>query len=104
MNNLELRVSQASQELGAAIAQLKVDMLLAIDAKLPQPIPPLDSFNRILEPEIAHMVQRKMEFLGIKKRRRLWVNCKPINRHKTLKVLKRFWQHSAKALYHKLNF
>ena len=71
MNNLELRVSQASQDLGAAIAQLKVDMLLAIDAKLPQPIPPLDSFNRILEPEIAHMVQRKMEFLGAKKAQKI---------------------------------
>ena len=71
MNNLELRVSQASQELGAAIAQLKVDMLLAINAKLPQPIPPLDSFNRILEPEIAHMVQRKMEFLGATKAQKI---------------------------------
>lgn len=71
MSNLELRVSQASQELSAAIAQLKVDMLSAIDAKLPQPIPPLDSFNRILEPEIAHMVQRKMEFLGATKAQKI---------------------------------
>ncbi len=71
MSNLELRVSQASQELSAEIAQLKVDMLLAIDAKLPQPIPPLDSFNRILEPEIAHMVQRKMEFLGATKAQKI---------------------------------
>jgi hypothetical protein len=71
MNNLELRVSQGFQELSAAIAQLKVDILLAIDAKLPRPIPPLDSFNRISEPEIAHMVQRKMEFLGAKKAQKI---------------------------------
>ncbi len=71
MNNLELRISQGFQELSAAISQLKVDILLAIDAKLPQPIQPIDSFNRILEPEIAHMVQRKMEFLGAKKAQKI---------------------------------
>lgn len=88
IGNLEKRVDQSSQDLQAAIAQLKLDLLAAIDAKLPQPIPPLDSFNRILEPEVAHTVQRKMEFLGTKKAQKIVTQLQAVKPSQNFKTFK----------------
>lgn len=67
LSNLEDRVRQTSEQMTAAIAQLKTELLEAIDAKLPKPIPVLEAFNRIEEPAIAHDTINKMAFLGSKK-------------------------------------
>jgi hypothetical protein len=67
LSNLEDRVAQASEQMTTAIAQLKTELLAAIDTKLPKPIPALEAFNRIDEPAIAHDAINKMAFLGIKK-------------------------------------
>jgi len=67
LGNLEGQVKQSSEQMTAAIAQLKIDLLAAIDTKLPKPIPALEAFNRIEEPAIAHDAINKMAFLGSKK-------------------------------------
>jgi hypothetical protein len=67
LDNLEGQVKQSSEQMKSAIAQLKAEMLEAIDAKLPRSIPALEAFNRILEPKIAHDALKKMEFLNSKK-------------------------------------
>jgi len=67
LSNLEDRVTQTSEQMTRAIAQLKIELLEAIDTKLPKPIPALEAFNRIDEPAIAHDAINKMAFLGIKK-------------------------------------
>jgi hypothetical protein len=67
LDNLEGQIKQSSEQMKAAIAQLKAEMLEAIDAKLPRSIPVLEAFNRILEPAIAHEALKKMAFLNSKK-------------------------------------
>ena len=67
LDNLEGKVTQTSEQMTRAIAQLKIELLAAIDTKLPKPIPALEAFNRIDEPAIAHDAINKMAFLGIKK-------------------------------------
>jgi len=74
LSNLEGQVKQSSDQMTAAIAQLKTnlqelktDLLKEIDTKLPKPIPALEAFNRIEEPAIAHDAINKMAFLGSKK-------------------------------------
>jgi hypothetical protein len=61
--NLESFRKNSNQRLVTVIEQLKTELLEIIKTRLPQPIPPLDSFNRILEPEIAFKVQGKLEEL-----------------------------------------
>jgi len=67
LDNLEGKVTQTSEQMTRAIAQLKIELLAAIDTKLPKPIPALEAFNRIDEPAIAHDAINKMGFLGGKK-------------------------------------
>ena len=67
LDNLEGKVTQTSEQMTRAIAQLKIELLEAIDTKLPKPIPALEAFNRIDEPAIAAAALSKMAFLGNKK-------------------------------------
>jgi len=67
LDNLEGKVTQTSEQMTRAISQLKIELLAAIDTKLPKPVPALEAFNRIDEPAIAHDAINKMAFLGIKK-------------------------------------
>jgi hypothetical protein len=71
ITNLESRVDNGFERIGSGFEQLKRELLEAIDSKLPQPIPPLDAFNRILEPEVAIAIQRRLEFLGAKKAQKI---------------------------------
>jgi len=64
LGNLEAQVKQSSEQMTTALAQLKIELLEAIDTKLPKPIPALEAFNRIDEPAIATDALRKMAFLG----------------------------------------
>lgn len=63
IKNLESSIKNNNKLVFTAIEKLKTELLTAIDEKLPKPMPPLDAFNRILEPEIALQVQRKLELL-----------------------------------------
>jgi hypothetical protein len=67
LSNLEDRVTQSSEQM----TQLKIELLAAIDSKLPKPIPALEAFNRIDEPAIAHDTINKMAFLGSKKAQKI---------------------------------
>ncbi|MCC5640115.1 hypothetical protein LC593_30655 [Nostoc sp. CHAB 5844] len=63
IKNLESFIKNINKQYFTALEKQKAELLEAIEAKLPQPISPMDAFNRILEPEIAYKVQRKLELL-----------------------------------------
>ncbi|GJD23559.1 Chromosome partitioning protein, ParB family [Rivularia sp. IAM M-261] len=63
LNNLESFIHNNNKILFEALEQQKTELLLAIESKIPQQTPPMDAFNRILEPEIAFQVQRKLELI-----------------------------------------
>jgi hypothetical protein len=81
LNNLESRVDQGFERIGAGFEQLKHELLDAIDSKLPKPVPPLDAFNRILEPEVAIEIQRRLEFLGTKKAQKIVARLQAVKQH-----------------------
>ena len=69
VSNLESRSEQTAKQISAEIAQLKTEMLSAIDTKLPQTLPrlsPLEAFNRIDDPVIQKQVLRNLAILGSK--------------------------------------
>jgi hypothetical protein len=67
LSNLESQLELVAKDLNLVIEKLKVEMLAAIDAKLPQPLPLIEAFNRILEPAVQEKVFRELMFLGKKK-------------------------------------
>jgi hypothetical protein len=67
ISNLESQLDLFAKDLNLAMEKLKVEILAAIDAKLPQPLPLLEAFNRILEPAVQEKVFRQLMFLGRKK-------------------------------------
>jgi hypothetical protein len=71
VSNLGSRIDVSSKQLAAAIQQLKSEIIAAIDAKLPQPLSPLEAFNRIDEPAVQEQVFRKLEFLNQRKARKI---------------------------------
>jgi len=71
IKNLESSINQNNKLIFTALEQQKAEILAAIEARLPQPIPPMEALNRILEPEIALQVQRKLEFIGAKKAKKV---------------------------------
>lgn len=60
ISNLESRIEQNSRELSKSFEQLKQEILKTVDSKLPQPLPPLEAFNRILEPAIQVKAEDKL--------------------------------------------
>jgi hypothetical protein len=54
-------------EVNLVIAQIENDVLHSLLKVTHLQISPLEAFNRIQEPEVAFLVQRKLEFLGLKK-------------------------------------
>lgn len=67
VSNLESRSEQTAKQISAEIAQLKTEMLSAIDTKLPRPLLPLEAFNQIHDPTIKMQVLGSLAFLGKKK-------------------------------------
>ena len=67
VSNLESRLDQNAKQTSAELAQFKAEVLAAIDTKLPQPLPPLEAFNRIQDPIVQVQVLGKLAFLGKKK-------------------------------------
>lgn len=90
IKNLESSINNINQNFSASIEQLKGELLAEFEARLPQPIPPLDAFNRILEPEIALRLQRKLEFLGASKAKKIVAQLQEISKRKNHKPFQSF--------------
>ncbi|NMG21550.1 hypothetical protein [Brasilonema bromeliae] len=91
IKNLESSINNNNKIIFNALEQLKADLLATIEAKLPQPISPMDSFNRILEPETAFQVQRKLElFLGASKAKKVVVRLQEVSKGKKNQPFQRF--------------
>lgn len=90
IKNLESSINNINQNLSTSIEKLKGELLTEFEAKLPQPIPPLDAFNRILEPEIALRLQRKLEFLGASKAKKIVAQLQEVSKRKNHKPFQSF--------------
>jgi hypothetical protein len=90
LSNLESRVDQGFNRISDGFEQLKHELLNAIDSKLPTPIPPLEAFNRILEPEVAIQIQRRLEFLGAKKAQKLVARLQTVKQQDKSLVFRTF--------------
>jgi hypothetical protein len=90
LSNLESRVDQGFERISGGFEQLKHELLNAIDSKLPQPVPPLDAFNRILEPEVAIEIQRRLEFLGAKKAQKIVSRLQAVKQQNNGPVFRNF--------------
>jgi signal recognition particle subunit SEC65 len=90
IGNIESSVKNNHKAVIDEIAQLKTELLQEITAQLPKPIPPLEAFNRIVEPEIAYKVQRRLEFLGAGKAKKAVELLQEVSRNKKQKPFQSF--------------
>jgi hypothetical protein len=90
IKNLESSINNINKNFSTALERMKHELLAEFEAKLPQPIPPLEAFNRILEPEIAFRVQRKLEFLGASKAKKIVAQLQEISKRKNHKPFESF--------------
>ena len=71
LNNITSMLGKLQTNLGEKIStnieQSKLEIIKNIDSKIPKPLPPLEAFDRILEPTVYQMVIKKLAFLGNKK-------------------------------------
>lgn len=89
LENIESSISNNHKTTTDALEQLSKS-LGEIKAQLPKLTPPLEAFNRILEPEIAYQVQRKLEFLGAGKARKAVEVLQERGRNKKYESFKSF--------------
>jgi hypothetical protein len=90
IKNLESSINKINQNFSTSLEQLKVELIQEFEARLPQPIPPLDAFNDILEPQIALRVQRKLEFLGSTKAKKIVAQLQEVSKRKNHKPFQSF--------------
>ncbi len=90
IKNLESSIKHNSEVFRTEIEKLKAEFIAELDNKLPKPISPLDAFNRILEPEVAFNVQRKLEFLGAKKGQKVVSRLQELSKSENHKPFKTF--------------
>lgn len=83
LQNFGNSLSNYNQDLFAALEQMKTELLSAIEANSPKPVPPMDAFNRILEPEVAYEVQRKLEFLGANKAKKIVAQLQEVSKSRS---------------------
>lgn len=96
IKNLESSINNINLNLLSAIESIKAELIDEFEAKLPKPIPPLDAFNRILEPGIALRVQRKLEFLGANKAKKIVARLQEVSKLKNHKPFQDFSEISEK--------
>ena len=84
------RFSSESNEILTVVTQFKTEAVSAIRTQFPKPTHPLEAFNRIKEPEISEQVQRKLEFLGIRKAEKIVQQLQIENQHKNHRPLQSF--------------
>jgi hypothetical protein len=83
IKNLESFINNNNKLVFTVIEQQKAELLAAFEARLPQAIPLMDAFNRILEPEIAYKVQRKLElFLNTSKAKKVVAQLQEVSKSK----------------------
>ncbi|WP_341525841.1 hypothetical protein WKK05_25150 [Nostoc sp. UHCC 0302] len=83
IKNLESFINNNNKLVFTVIEQHKAELLAAFEARLPQAIPLMDAFNRILEPEIAYKVQRKLElFLNASKAKKVLAQLQEVSKSK----------------------
>lgn len=90
VKNIESSIKHNDEVFHSELEKLKIEILREIDNKLPKPIPPLDAFNRITEPEVAFEVQRKLEFLGAKKAQKVVSRLQEFSNQENHKPYKSF--------------
>ncbi|NEP13028.1 MAG: hypothetical protein F6K14_23050 [Symploca sp. SIO2C1] len=90
IENLESSINNKYKLVFAELERQKAEILSVIERRLPQPIPPMDAFNRILEPEIAFQVQRRLEFLGTSKAKKILAQLQEISKCKDHKPFQSF--------------
>ena len=96
ISNLESSIKngflKSNQTFSTALEQLKAELLAKIEEMSPRFIPPLDAFNRILEPEIAFQVQRNLEFLTPSKAKNIVAQLQEVSKRKDHQPFQNFSQ------------
>ncbi|NER98969.1 MAG: hypothetical protein F6J86_34970 [Symploca sp. SIO1B1] len=90
IKNLESCINNKYKLVFAELERQKAEILSVIEGRLPQPIPPMDAFNRILEPEIALQIQRKLEFMGTSKARKIVAQLQEVSKRANHKPFQSF--------------
>lgn len=90
IKNLQSSIKHNSEVFQNEIEKLKTEFLSELENKLPKPIPPLEAFNRILEPEIALQLQRKLEFMGSSKAKKIVSGLQEVSKSENHKPFENF--------------
>lgn len=90
LKNLESSIKHNNEVFSDKIEELKTELFAELENKLPKPIPPLDAFNRILEPEIALQLQRKLEFMGSSKAKKIVSRLQEVSKSENHKPFDNF--------------
>lgn len=90
--NLDSSIKHNNEVFSTKMEELKTELFAELENKLPKPIPPLDAFNRILEPEVAFNVQRKLEFLGTTKAKKVVSQLQQVSKGENHKPFENFSQ------------
>lgn len=90
LKNLESSIKHNNEVFSDKIEELKTELFAELENKLPKPIPPLEAFNRILEPEIALQLQRKLEFMGSSKAKKIVSGLQEVSKSENHKPFENF--------------
>jgi len=71
LNNLASTLELLQKDVRSTAVASQQAILEAIDERIPKPLPPLEAFNRIREPQVAKEVQSKLAALGNKKSQKI---------------------------------
>jgi hypothetical protein len=90
LSNLASLIRQNHEELSSEFQALSHGFRSELSSKLPQMLPPIEAFNRILDPQVALKVQRKLEFLGVGKARKIVHQLQDVSKTKEHKPFQNF--------------
>jgi hypothetical protein len=93
LKNFEVAISKDRKAMAEALDKLKTELISAFEARLPKPVPPLpplDAFNRIAEPEIALLVQQKLAILGPGKVKKVMLRLQEVSKQKNHQPFRSF--------------
>jgi hypothetical protein len=90
LSNLASLIRQNHKELSSGFQTLSNEFRSDLSSKLPQPLPPIEAFNQILDPQVALKMQRKLEFLGVGKARKIVQQLQDVSKTKEHKPFQNF--------------
>lgn len=91
LNNLVSAIELLQKDVKTSAIESKDAILEAIDERLPKPLPPLESFNRISEPQVAQQTLEKLNAaLGNSKAQQIVQNLQKYRKKKPEQPLSRF--------------